>query len=107
MYETLEHCDFVDPQGRSCISPYQTQKNINYIQIKNVKVNPHRDRDIVVPTVCALSKQNLSYIILHRFGHVSITRLKLMVRKVIMEGLPEISLTWNNPALFCLFTKGN
>ena len=30
-YEPLEHCDFVDPQGRSCRSPYQTQKNIDYL----------------------------------------------------------------------------
>ena len=26
--ELLEHCDFVDPQGCSCRSPYQNQKNL-------------------------------------------------------------------------------
>ena len=31
--EPLEHCDFFEPQGCSCISPYQTKNNINYFQI--------------------------------------------------------------------------
>ena len=29
--EPLEHCDFVDPQGLSLRSTYQTQNNIDYI----------------------------------------------------------------------------
>ena len=33
-YEPVEHCDFVDPQGRSWRSTYQTQNNLKYIQIK-------------------------------------------------------------------------
>ena len=41
-----------------------------------VKVNPHRDRNIVVSTVYALTKQNLHKIIHQYFGHVSIFRLK-------------------------------
>ena len=32
-YEPLEHCYFVDPQGRPWISPYQAQKHIYYLQI--------------------------------------------------------------------------
>ena len=87
--ETLEHCDFVDPQVRSWRSLYQTQNNLNYIQIRIVKINPQRDRNIFVPTVCALPKQNLSQIIHQSFGHVSITRLKPTERKGLMEGLPE------------------
>ena len=31
--ETLEHCDFVVPQVRSWRSLYQTQNNLDYIQI--------------------------------------------------------------------------
>ena len=31
--EILEHCDFVDPQGSSWISPYQTKNNLDYLQI--------------------------------------------------------------------------
>ena len=27
-YEPLEHCDFFNPQGHSCRSPYQTRKNV-------------------------------------------------------------------------------
>ena len=72
----LEHCNFVDPQGHSWISSYQTQNNLDYIQIKIVKVKPHRDRNIVVTAVCELSKQNISQLIHQRFGHVSINRLK-------------------------------
>ena len=44
-------------------SPYQTQKNLDYLQIEIVKVNPHRDKNIVVPTVCGLSKENISQLI--------------------------------------------
>ena len=43
----FEHCEFVDPQGRYWRSPYQTQTNLDYLQIKIFKVNPHRYRKIV------------------------------------------------------------
>ena len=39
-------------------------KNIDYIQIKIVKFNPHRYSNIVVPTVYAFSKQNLSLFVI-------------------------------------------
>ena len=32
--EPLEHCDFVDPQGRSWRSPYQTQKILTIFKHK-------------------------------------------------------------------------
>ena len=86
--ELIEHCDFVDPQGFSWISPYHTQKNVDHLQIEIVKFNPQINRNIVVPTVCDLSKQNLSQIIHQRFGHVSIYRLIRMSRKGPMEGHP-------------------
>ena len=38
--EPLEYCSFVDPKGTSWRSPYQTQKNPDYIQIEIIKVNP-------------------------------------------------------------------
>ena len=53
-FEPLEHCDFIDPQARSWRSPYKTQNNLDYIQIEIVKVNPQRNRNIFVPTICAL-----------------------------------------------------
>ena len=58
--EPLEHCDFVDTRGHYWRSPYQTHKNIDHIKIEIFKVNPHRDRNIVAPTLCALSKKDLS-----------------------------------------------
>ena len=76
--EPLEHCDFVDPQGYSCRLPYQTRNNLDYLQLENFKINPHRDKNIVVPTACGLSKQTLSQLIHQRFGNVSITQLKQM-----------------------------
>ena len=72
-YATLEHCDFVDPQGRSWRSPYQTRNNIYYLQLEIVKINSHRDKNIFVPTVCVLSKQ----IPLNLFINVLITSLSL------------------------------
>ena len=85
--EPLEHCDFVYPQGHSWRSSYLIQNNIDYLQVEIVKVKPQRDRNIVVPTICALSKQNISHIIHQHFGPVSITRLKQMSRKVLMDCL--------------------
>ena len=87
--EPLEHCDFVDPQGCSWRSPYQNRKNLDYLQLEIFKINTYRDNNLVVPTVCGLSKQTLSQLIHQLFGHVSITRLKRMARKGLMEGLPE------------------
>ena len=57
--ELIEHCDFVDPQGRSWRSSYQTRNNLDYLQLEIVKINPRRDKNIVVPTDCGLSKQTL------------------------------------------------
>ena len=74
--EPLEHCDFVDTQGRSWRSPYQTRNNLDYLQFEIVKIKTYRDKNIVVPTICGLSKQTHSQLIHQRFGHVSITRLK-------------------------------
>ena len=54
--ETLEHCDFVDPQDCSWRSPFQTQYNQDYFQIRIVKVNPQGNRNIVSLSFCSLSK---------------------------------------------------
>ena len=67
MHGPLEHCDFVDPQGRSWISTYQNQNNLDYLQIENFYFNPQRDSNIVIPTVCTLSKQNRDQLIHQRF----------------------------------------
>ena len=88
-YEPFEHCDFVDPQGRSWRSPYQTRNNLDYLQLEIVKINPHRNNNLFVPTVCGISKQTLSQLINQHSVHVYITRLKRMARKGLMEGLPE------------------
>ena len=56
--EPLEHFDFVETQGHSWRSLYQTQNNSDYLQIKIFIFKPQRDSDIVVPTICALSKQS-------------------------------------------------
>ena len=80
-FEPIKHCEFVDSIGSSLKSLYQNQNNIDYFQIDIVKVSPQIDRNIVVPTVCLLSKQNTSQIIHQHFGHVYIDRLKLMSRK--------------------------
>ena len=53
--EPPEHCDFVDPQGCSWISTYRTQKNLEYLKIEVVKVNPTRNKHIVFATICGLS----------------------------------------------------
>ena len=102
-YEPLEQCDFVESQGSSWRSPYHIQNNVYYLQIEIFKLNPHIDRNIVVPTVFALKKK--THIIYHRFGRVSITRLKQTTRKGLMEGLPENLPEFEDPCPICLLTK--
>ena len=60
---------------------------LTIFKYKFVKVNSHTDNNIFVPTLCALSKKNLSQIIHQRFGHISITRLKIKSINGLMEGL--------------------
>ena len=86
--EPLEHCDFVDPQGSYWRSPYQNRNHLDYLQIEITRINPHRDKNIAVPTVCGISKQTPYQLIHQSFGHASITRLKRMAIKGLMEGLP-------------------
>ena len=45
MSEPLEHCDFVDPQGRSWRSPYQTQNNLDHLQIEICKIQPFKRQE--------------------------------------------------------------
>ena len=58
--EPIEHFEFIDPRGCSWRSSYQTQNNLDYLQIEIVKSNPQRNRNIVIPTVFALLKKPLS-----------------------------------------------
>ena len=77
MPDPLEHCYFVDPQGRSWRSTYQTYKKLNYLQIENFKVNLHRNRNIFVPAVCAFKKK----IYLSLFISVFVVYLLLDLKK--------------------------
>ena len=89
----------------SWISPYQTQNNLDYFQLEIFKINPHRDKNLVVPTFCGISKQNLSQLIHQRFVHAYITRLELMSIKGLMEGLPENISELEDPCLIYILTK--
>ena len=102
--EPLEHYDFVKPQGCSWRSPYQTRKNLDYLQIEMVKINPHRDKNVVVPNACGLSKK-FPQLIRQRFGHVYITRLKRMAKKGLMKGLPENLPELEESFPICLLTR--
>ena len=82
-----------------------SKNNLDYLQIEIFKINPHIYKNIFLPTVCRLLKQTLSRLIHQHFGHVSITRLKLMTRKGLMEGLPETTPELEEPYPICLLTK--
>ena len=76
IYEPLEHCDFVYPQGRYWLSPYWTQNNLGYLQ------NFHQ-----------------------HFGHVSIYRLRGVVNKglvkVVIMNIPDLK----QPCPICLLMR--
>ena len=68
--QSLEHCDFVDPQGHFLrYNPTRLKTIWTIFKSKFVKVNPQRNRNIVVPDVCALIK--LSQIVCHYFQCLS------------------------------------
>ena len=85
--------------------PTRLAKNIDYLQLKIVNINPHRDKNLVVPTVCGLLKQILSQLIHQCFGHVSINRIKRMTGKGLMEGLLENIPELGELCPICLLTK--
>ena len=95
--EPLENCDFVGPQVCSLRSPYRTRINLHYFQIEVRKYNPTRKIYIVVPTICSLSKYNLSQPTYESFGHFSISRLIQIPKKGIMKVLPMNSSDLENP----------
>ena len=45
----LEHCEFVDPQGCSWKSPYQTQKGLHYLLIEIFKGQPSQRQEYFCP----------------------------------------------------------
>ena len=96
--EPLEHYYFVDPKGLSWRSTYSTHNNLNCIQIKVVKLKPTRNIFIVVLNICGLLKHNLSQLIRKSFGHISISRLRRMLKKGITKDLSKTYLTWNKIA---------
>ena len=93
-YEPLENWDFFGPQYFYWRSPYQTQKIYTILKYKFVKFNSQRNRNVFVPTFYALSKQNLYQIINQSFGNVSISRLKLMERTGLVDGIPTNIPDW-------------
>ena len=95
----LEIFDFVDPQGHSWRSTYQTQNNIDYIQIKNFKVKTQINRNIVVPTVYALLTISLRLFISALIMSL-LTGSKERQKKDPWRVYQKISLTWKNPDLF-------
>ena len=80
-------------------------KNLDYLQIGIFKVNPQKDRNIFVPTVFYLSKQNMSQLIHQRFVDVSISILKRMAIKHLLGGLLKNLPDLEEPCLICILTK--
>ena len=72
---------------------------------KFVKINPQRNSNIFVPTIYVLLKQTISQFIYQPLGHVYISRLKRMARKILMEGLPTNITNLEQPWTICLLTN--
>ena len=79
---------FFYPKGCYWRSPCRSQKTLKHLKIEVFKVKPKRKKYIVVPIVCGLSNQNLSQMVHICFGHVSISRLWIMKKKLPIMGLP-------------------
>ena len=74
-------CDFVDPQGSFWRSYYQTQNNLDYLLVKNVKVNPQRNRNIL--SQLSFPYQNIDY--LSELWSFLDCQVKTMERKGLIE----------------------
>ena len=102
--EAIEYCGF-NTKFPSRILTYYTQNNLDYLKIEIVKVNPQGIGNNVIPTICALSKYNMSWFIHQNFGHVLINSMKLMARKLHMKGLPTNIPDLEDPFPIFLLTK--
>ena len=80
-------------------------KHLYYLEIEIVRFNPQRNRNILVPNICALSKHNLSQIIHQWFCHVYISRLKPMSRKDSWRFSQKIYLACESSALFFFWPR--
>ena len=69
------------------------------------KVNITRHKNVVVPIIHDISKQNNSQLIHQHFGRVSISIWQLMSKKFIMKGLPKNLPDLEEPWPIRLFTK--
>ena len=59
--EPLEHCGFVDPQGCSWRSPYQTQNNLDCLQIYIFQSQPSHRQEYCCPKfLCTIKTKYLS-----------------------------------------------
>ena len=59
--EPLEHCYFVDPQGCSWRSPYQTQNNLDCLQIYIFQSQPSHRQEYCCPKIlCTIKTKYLS-----------------------------------------------
>ena len=85
--------------------PTRLKPKLDYFKINFFKVNPHRNSNIVVPTVCALSKNNISLLIHQRFSCVSIARIKKMRIEWLIEVLPTNLPDLKEPCPIYLLTK--
>ena len=64
-------------------------KQIDYLQIENFLSQPSQIQEYFCPKCMCTLRKNISHLIHQMFCRVSITRLKIMAGKVLMEGQTE------------------
>ena len=96
---------FFDPRDCSWELPYRKHKKLDYLHIEVVRVIPNIIYSFVVPTICGISKRNISQFIHQSFGQVSTIILWGMLNKGLIKGIitnlldldnPNLSISWIN-----------
>ena len=73
-YKPIENCDFVDPHDRSWRSPYQTQNNLECLQIEMIK-STFKDTEIILSQISVQFQNKIS--------------LRLFISVLVMSLLPD------------------
>ena len=103
--EILEHDNFVGPHGHSWRSYYRTHNIMDYLQIEDIKVKLHGNKDVVVPTCYGIYKQNISKLVHQHFGRFSISRLWTMANKGCMKAMTKNPYNLEEPWHICILTN--
>jgi hypothetical protein len=105
--ESLLHCSFVDPQGKSYLFPTTVQNNLDYLDFEFLQPSDVQFRKNLEPVIAGLATKYPSSQLIHqRFGHINNDKIRKMCTEQHLTDLPKTYKPLCTPCSICLATKG-